>query len=574
MSVITGPALPLAALIWPLLIGLVAALPAVRSHALRLLPLAPLPALWLALVGINGSTLAPDLLLGVTLGAARPAALLLGLAATLWFAAAIHAQGSMANTKNPAVFTGFWCLTFAGNLGVFLAQDVATFYVAFAAVSLSAYFLVVHESTPSALHAGRVYAILAILGEVCLLLAFVIGATVAESHLISDMRAALPGTPLAALTIGLLVAGFGIKAGLMPLHLWLPLAHPAAPTAASAVLSGAIVKAGIIGLIVFLPSGTGVGAVLVVLGFFTGFVGALVGLRVRAPKAILAYSTISQMGLIVALVGAAIQTEAADVATVAYYAFHHGLAKGALFLGVAVFAASGGRWRMKVLAVLALVALSVAGAPMTGGGLTKMAAKPSLAAVDALGGLGELALTLSAVTTTLVLAWFLHRLSAGTAQSQADGGRPGWLITLPTLALGLAALVLPGWLWSGWSSLPSDYPLRPASLWSATWPVALGLALAGTMAATRWRAGTLDQANPLWWMRGIARVLAPLVAVPEQLAGMRGAVADQMQAAARAVTIRIVIAADAAEQTVLAWRISGLAILAGVLIMVALLVAG
>lgn len=573
MSVIIGPALPLAALIWPLLIGLVAALPAVRAHALRLLPFAPLPALWLALVGIDGSTLAPDLLLGITLGAARPAALLFGLTAILWFAAAIHAQGSMKNTQNPAVFTGFWCLTLAGNLGVFLAQDVATFYVAFAAVSLSAYFLVVHEGTPSALHAGRVYAVLAILGEVCLLIAFVIGATVADSLLIADIRAALPGTPLAALTIGLLVAGFGIKVGLMPLHVWLPLAHPAAPTAASAVLSGAIVKAGIIGLMVFLPSGTGVGAVLVVLGFFTAFAGALFGLRVRAPKAILAYSTISQMGLIVALVGAAIQTEAADMASIAYYAFHHGLAKGALFLGVAVFAASGGRWRKTVLTMLGLVALSVAGAPMTGGGLTKMAAKPGLAAADALGGLGELALTLSAVTTTLVLAWFLQRLSAGTAQSARDDERPGWPIALPTLALGLAALMLPWWLWSGWSSLPPDYPLRLASLWYAAWPVALGLAFAGAMAATRWRAGTLDQADPLWWTRGIARALAPLGAVPEQMAGMRSAVANRVQAAARAATIGIVIAADAAEKTVLAWRISGLAMLAGVLIVVALLVA-
>ncbi|GGB69064.1 complex I subunit 5 family protein [Blastomonas aquatica] len=565
MNGVVGPTLPLAALIWPLLIGAFAALPPVRQHALRLLPLAPLPALWLAIVGVDGLTLAPDLLLGVTLGAAGPAALLFALTATLWFAAALHAQGSMANTQKPAVFTGFWCLTLAGNLGVFLAQDVATFYVAFAAVSLSAYFLVVHEATPAALHAGRVYAVLAILGEVCLLLAFVIGATVAGSVLIVDIRAALPTTPLAVMTTVLLVGGFGIKAGLMPLHVWLPLAHPAAPTPASAVLSGAIVKAGIIGLMVFLPIGTGVGPVLVVMGFFTAFAGALVGLRVRAPKAILAYSTISQIGLVIALVGTAIETQAADMATVAYYAFHHGLAKGALFLGVAVFAASGGRWRISVLIMLGLVALSVAGAPMTGGGLTKMAAKPGL------GKAAELALTLSAVTTTLVLAWFLHRLSAGTTPSKDDGARPSWLVTLPTLALGLAAVGLPWWMWGEWSGMPADYPLRLASLWSAVWPVALGLALAGAMAATRWRAGTRDQADPLWWTRSIARATAPLRTVPRQMAGWRGAVANQLQAAARVAATRIVDAADTAERTVLAWRISGLTVLAAVLIVVALI---
>src|SRR5690606_38508848 len=148
-----------------------------------------------ALGGVQGTTLAPDLLLGVTLGAQRPAALLLGLTAVLWFAAAVHAQGSMAGTRKPAVFAGFWCLTLAGNLGGFLAQDVATFYVAFAAVSLSAYFLVVHDGTPAALRAGRIYAVLAILGEVCLLGAFVIGAAAADSLIIADIRAALPTAP-------------------------------------------------------------------------------------------------------------------------------------------------------------------------------------------------------------------------------------------------------------------------------------------------------------------------------------------------------------------------------------------
>ena len=65
----------------------------------------------------------------------------------------------------------------------------------------------------------------------------------------------MPAAPGRDLIIGLLLAGFGLKAGLVPLHVWLPLAHPAAPMPASAVLSGAIIKAGIIGLIRFLPRG-------------------------------------------------------------------------------------------------------------------------------------------------------------------------------------------------------------------------------------------------------------------------------------------------------------------------------
>ena len=562
MTLFDGPLLPLVALVWPLCIGVAAALPAVRQRALQLLPLAPLPALWLALHGIEGQTLVPDLLLGVTLGAERPAALLLALTAILWFAAAIHAQGSMAGARKPAVFTGFWCLTLAGNLGVFLAQDVVTFYVAFAAVSLSAYFLVVHEGTASALHAGLVYAILAMLGEVCLLMAFVIGAANADSLMISDIRETLSSMPMGGLATVLLVAGFGIKAGVMPLHVWLPLAHPAAPTAASAVLSGAIVKAGLVGLMVFLPTGAGAGQVLVALGFVTAFAGAIFGLRVCAPKAILAYSTISQMGLIVALAGAAVQTESGDFAGAAYYALHHGLAKGALFLGVAAFAAAAGRWRIAVMLTLGLIALSVAGAPITGGGLTKAAAKSNLNGVA-----GQL-LTFSAVTTTLLLVWFLHRLSGEAPRPGAR--RPQMLVALPTLVLALMALILPWWLWGAWSGLPPDYPLRLATIWSALWPVALGFVLVGPVAATRWPGGSRMEADPFWWARRIVQALGPLGAIPRQLGHWRGAAVRRVVATAMSSGALLAVSAEAAERHFLAWRVTGLIMLGMVLLFAAL----
>ncbi|MCL6251950.1 complex I subunit 5 family protein [Altererythrobacter sp. KTW20L] len=560
----SGPLLPLVALIWPLLLGVLASLPAIRPHALRLLPLAPLPALWLALTGVEGLTLAPNLLLGVMLAAGRPAALLLGMTAALWFAAALHAQGSMAGTRKPAVFSGFWCLTLAGNLGVFLAQDVVTFYVAFAAVSLSAYFLVVHEGTPAALRAGRVYAALAIVGEVCLLAAFVIGAASANGLLISDIRAALLSAPLGGVATVLLIAGFGIKAGLMPLHLWLPLAHPAAPTPASAVLSGAIVKAGIIGMMMFVPLATMAGSVLLVIGLGTAFVAALTGLRVRAPKAILAYSTISQMGLVIALVGAATQADGSDMAPAAFYAFHHGLAKGALFLSVALVALSTGRWRNAALVLVVLVALSVAGGPLTGGGLAKAMAKSGL------GSLAEFALTISAATTTLLLGWFVHRLSASAGKAKASGGgRPTMLVVLPTVGLALAALVMPWWLWSEWSTLAPDYPLRLAAVWSALWPVVLGMGLIGVMAANRWPVGTLDEADPLPVARWLARQLSPLRAVPKHLARTRSLAADQIVATVHKGSRWLAQETGAMEGGFLRGQISGLAFLTFILLVAA-----
>jgi hydrogenase-4 component B len=567
MTWASGPLLPLVALIWPLLLGVLASVPAVRPHALRLLPLAPLPALWLALTGVQGLTLAPNLLLGVTLAIGRPAALLLGMTAALWFAAALHAQGSMAGTRKPAVFSGFWCLTLAGNLGVFLAQDVVTFYVAFAAVSLSAYFLVVHEGTPSALRAGRVYAVLAIIGEVCLLASFVIGAASANGLLISEIRAALLSASLGGVATVLLIAGFGIKAGLMPLHVWLPLAHPVAPTPASAVLSGAIVKAGIIGLMMFVPLATMAGSVLLVIGFGTAFVAAVTGLRVRAPKAILAYSTISQMGLVIALVGAATQSSSADMAPAAFYAFHHGLAKGALFLSVALVALSTGRWRSATLVFVVLVALSVAGGPLTGGGLAKAMAKRDL------GPWAEFALTISAATTTLLLAWFVHRVAAsGASAGQTKGsgsGCPNMFVALPTVGLALAALIMPWWLWRDWSGLATDYPLRLATIWSALWPVALGMGLVGIMAANRWPLGRVDEADPLPASRWMARQLSPLRAVPRYLAKARSLTADHIVATVHKGSSWLDQKILAMEGVLLRGQMNGLAFLAFVLLVAA-----
>ena len=102
------------------------------------------------------------------------------------------------------------------------------------------------------------------------------------------------------------IVGFALKIGLVPLHVWMPLAYTAAPIPAAAVLSGAAVKAGVIGLIRFLPLGAampGWGEALVALGFFSAFYGVAVGITQANPKTVLAYSSVSQMGVIAAVLG-------------------------------------------------------------------------------------------------------------------------------------------------------------------------------------------------------------------------------------------------------------------------------
>lgn len=500
MNLVTGPLLPFLALAWPLLLGLAAAWPEWRARALWVLPAAPLPALLLAIAWPEGSSTAPALLLGTELVLDAPGRLLLGMVALIWLAAGIFALGYFREPRKPAVFAGFWCLTLSGNLGVMLAADVATFYVAFAAVSLAAYWLVVHDGSAKALAAGRVYLVLALLGEALLLVGLLLGVAAADSLSIAAVAASLSEAPLA---LTCLILGFGLKAGMVPLHMWLPLAHPAAPTPASAALSGAIVKAGIIGLIRFLPEDTGFWATgLLLLGLIGAYGGVLAGLLQRNAKAVLAYSTISQMGLVLATLGAGLTAEAA------LYASHHGFAKAALFLGVGVLAATGRRALPWVLALAALPALSIAGAPLLGGALVKAAIKPGFA------GWLEWAVALSATGTALLLARALWLAAQGRAE--AEEARPAPLLWAPWAGLILVALALPWFLLTGFSTLTPGYALGLASLWDATWPLLLAALLAAPFLLLRPHVPTLPEGDlivPLGAAAGAA--LRALRRIPE-----------------------------------------------------------
>ncbi len=462
MTLWSGPLLPFLALLWPLAIAATAVLPAMGKTSLRLLPLAPLPALWLGLAPTAETTGLPDILLGVSLGLDPGRSLLLAMTAVLWLLAGLAAQ-RMSEEPRIAAFAGFWGLTLTGNLGVILAQDIATFYVAFAAVSLAAWILIVHDRSPAAMRAGRVYIVMAILGEVALLAGLLLGARTAGNLLIADIRASLAVAPEAPFAITLLLIGFGVKAGLVPLHIWLPLAHPAAPVPASAVLSGAIVKAGLVGMMVLLPDAAA-GQVLIILGTIGAFGGAIWGLTQSNPKAVLAYSTISQMGLMIVLIGAGDPARG----LVPYYALHHGLAKGALFLLVGVMYLSARReQRWLVMAAAALCAVSMAGVPLTGGALAKAAVKAPLSADLAL------ALTLGSVTTTLVMGWFLWRLWHVAPPEETA---PLWSASLALPVLGAAGAQIAPWLlWASWTGREPGYPLSAFAMIDSGWPVLLAL---------------------------------------------------------------------------------------------------
>ena len=181
------------------------------------------------------------------------------------------------------------------------------------------------------------YLALAMLGEVLIFTGFVFLTVSGGTTQIAELHRGVFSQP----ALLLLLVGFGIKAGALSLHFWLPLAHPAAPVPASAVLSGAMLKAGLLGWIRFLPLGEAAmplsGFTLISAGLGAAVLGTFVGVVQKNPKTVLAYSSISQMGIITTGIGiGALRPESwLDIQwAVLIYATHHALAKGALFLGV------------------------------------------------------------------------------------------------------------------------------------------------------------------------------------------------------------------------------------------------
>lgn len=355
----------------------------VRKRMLSWLAIAPLPAFACALLAAHNTPLSfGTVRLHLTFVLDTPGAILLGVAALLWIASGAYASADLRGRPDRERFVVCWLMALTGCIGVFLAADMVSFYSLLALLTLGAGGLIAHDETPDAWRAGIVYVGLGLLAESFLLAAFILLAVNASGNLlIRDVVALLPASPQRDLIVALLIAGFGIKAALLPLHFWMPLAYTSAPIPAAAVLSGAVVKASILGLIRFLPLGTalaGWGSALAAIGLLGAFYGVVVGITQTNPKTVLAYSSVSQMGFIVAVIGTGLSAGDTGVAlAAAFYAAHHLLVKGALFLAVGVAAAGSAR-SMLVLIPATVIALGLGGLPLTRGALAKLAVKGPL----------------------------------------------------------------------------------------------------------------------------------------------------------------------------------------------------
>ena len=406
----------------------------------------------------------------------------LGFTAVLWGCAGIFASSSQKDDPKRLRFWTFWLLALAGNLLLIIATDALSFYLGFSAMSLAAYGLIVHQGGPRPRRAGRLYLQLAITGEMALLAGLMLRSHAAQGDF---SFAAWQTLPMEGLTLILLLIGLGLKAGFWPLHVWLPLAHPAAPAPASAVLSGAMLKAGLLGIWRCLPESDPLlsswADVLLAMGIFGAVYPALLGLVAGEAKAVLAYSSVSQMGYLVMLLALAWRhPEQLTAMTVVLmlYGVHHGLAKGALFLAAGLIHA--GRLSRIGWVLLALPALGIVGLPLTSGGAVKTALKDVWHAGEFEGWL--IWLSLSSLTTSLLLIralWLLRRDAR-----DAPANRPPLTQLLPWALLSGCALLLP-WLWPALRE-PMLHGLYPGGIWAALWPLLLALGVAGVALKRGW----------------------------------------------------------------------------------------
>jgi multicomponent Na+:H+ antiporter subunit D len=233
--------------------------------------------------------------------------------------------------RKTAKALALFLLIHAGLLGAFISLDFFNFYIYMEMASVGAFALVAFSEEPSSRRAAFKYLIPSLLASYMFI--FAVGLIYMETgYLNVDIvaEAAIPSRELSA-ALGIAFASLLLKAGIFPLHGWLPDAHSVAPTPASALLSGAVVKAPAYGMILLfsaLPLGEAIKTVGMAIAAASIFFGIAMALLQRDAKRLLAYHTVSQMGYV--LLGIA----SMNFTGAAYYAMAHSIFKGGLFLGI------------------------------------------------------------------------------------------------------------------------------------------------------------------------------------------------------------------------------------------------
>ncbi|KNF10008.1 formate hydrogenlyase subunit 3/multisubunit Na+/H+ antiporter, MnhD subunit [Gottschalkia purinilytica] len=261
-----------------------------------------------------------------------------------WFLTLIYSTQYLIKYKNRNRYYSFFMLTLSSTLGVFLSENILNLFTFFELMSFTSYALIIHDEEEYSHGAGRAYIIMAVTGSLILLMGLLLLFDYTGSLNISELGYKLRSLGgIKYLISWLIIFGFGVKSAMFPLHSWLPKAHPAAPTPASAVLSGILIKTGIFGILItvgeLMEGDVLFSAIIGVLGLVNMVLGGFLAMFQTNVKKILAYSSMSQSGYLIFAIGLmGILNEEGGVAIqgTLYHAVSHAMFKVLLFLSIGI----------------------------------------------------------------------------------------------------------------------------------------------------------------------------------------------------------------------------------------------
>ena len=266
----------------------------------------------------------------------------------MWLCAALISPQYFSHHRS-ARFYFFFFATLGATMGVFLSADLYTTFVFFEIMSLTSYAWVAEEETKDAMAAGKTYITIAVSGGLVTLMGLFMLYSEVGTLEISALHDAVAGADEAKLFWASLCLffGFAAKAGIFPLHIWLPKAHPVAPAPASALLSGVLTKAGLFGVVIItaqiMRGNETWGNLLLWLGVVTMLLGAVLALLGTNLKYVLACSSLSQIGFItvgIAMLCLLGHENALASRGIVLYMMNHSLVKLVLFLSAGVIYAN------------------------------------------------------------------------------------------------------------------------------------------------------------------------------------------------------------------------------------------
>jgi formate hydrogenlyase subunit 3/multisubunit Na+/H+ antiporter MnhD subunit len=429
-------------------------------------------------------------------------------------AACLYGIGYGRLEEAPQRVLPFFPAFLAGMNLVLLADDAFTFLFSWETMSLASWALVMaHHRIGDNARAGYIYLVMASFGTLALLLAFGLLAGADGHYTFSAIREAGAGGGLAAIVLILVLIGAGSKAGLVPLHVWLPLAHPAAPSHVSALMSGVMTKVAVYGFIRVVFDLMGApqwwwSILVLAVGGVTAVLGILSATLQTDLKRLLAYSTVENIGVIFVGLGLALafgsagMPAAAALATTAalFHVLNHALFKSLLFFGAgAILTATGLRnleelggliHRMPRTAFVFLAGcMAISALPPLNGFVSEwltfqaILLSPQLPewglriVVPAVGGLLALAAALAAACFVRVYGIaFLGRPRSPAAATAGEVDRFSLTAMFALAALCLAAGILPGFVVDALSPVVealtgARMPVQSAVAWLSIVPI-------------------------------------------------------------------------------------------------------